>query len=303
MSSLQHQNLTWKNLLHPTQEELNALREQYHFHELDIEDCLSEHERPKIEEYEEYLFLVFHIPYFSKETRRILHEELHFFLGGSYIITLHEGRLPLLQTLWEDLQRSEERREALLGKGTGYFLYELISQLFDTGFSLIDGINKQFRSLEGILFEEERGEKVLRLILELKRSIIAMRRILLPQRTLIASLEHKSQKFLPDELDIYFDDVHDAIERQWALLETSKEVIEALQDSHESWVQNRTNRIIRFLTVLSVTMLPATLVTGIFGMNVSLPLASDPFAFGGIMLGLFLFLVGALSYFSWKKWF
>ena len=101
---------------------------------------------------------------------------------------------------------------------------------------------------------------------------------------------------------MYFDDVQDTIERQWSMLETSKEVIDALQDSHESWIQNKTNRIIRVLTVFSVTMLPLTVVTGMFGMNVKLPYAQDPWAFLAIFTVLFLFLIGALAYFVWNTW-
>ena len=149
---------------------------------------------------------------------------------------------------------------------------------------------------------EEREEKVLRTVLELKRNVISMRRILLPQRTLIAALEHKSKRFLEEELEVYFDDVLDAIERQWALLETSKEVINALQESFESWIQNKTNRIIRVLTVFSVTMLPLTVLTGLYGMNVDLPYATNTHAFLIITGFLLIFLIGTLSYFGWKKW-
>jgi magnesium transporter len=301
MQSLTHQNLTWHNLIGPTPEDLNELQKKYQFHELDIEDCLSEQERPKIDEYEDYLFLVLHIPYFKKESRRIVKEEIHVFVGDNYIITLHDGKLNVLNQFWEFLQKEDKQKE-YLGEGTGYFLYELISALFDSGFPLVDGINKQLRSLEEILFEEEREEKVLRTILELKRSIISMRRILLPQRTLVAALEHKSKRFIDEELDVYFDDVLDAIERQWSLLETAKEVIEALQDSHESWIQNKTNRIIRLLTVFSVIMLPLTVVTGMFGMNVPFPGANDPWAFFGIIAVLFLIMIGAIAYFAWRKW-
>ena len=302
MESLKHQKLTWHNLIRPTPEELNELQKKYNFHELDIEDCLSEHERPKIDEYEDYLFIVLHIPYFHEERNRMVKEEVHIFVGSNYLITLHDGHLDVLNELWQTLQQSEENRQEYMGEDTGNFLYELISLFFESRFPLIDGINRELRMLENILFEEEREEKVLRVILELKRSVITMRRILLPQRTLIAALEHKSKKFIDKELDVYFDDVQDTIERQWSMLETSKEVIDALQDSHEAWIQNKTNRIIRVLTVFSVTMLPLTVVTGMFGLNVRLPYAEDPWAFLAIFVVLFLFLISALAYFVWKKW-
>ena len=302
MKSIAHQNLTWHNLIRPTTEELNDLQKKYEFHELDIEDCLSEQERPKIDEYEDYLFLVLHIPYFEKTTRRIVKEEVHIFVGNDYLITIHDGHLDVLNSLWEEMNSSEDHKKELLGEGTGYFLYEMINTMFESCFPLVDGITRELGKLEGILFEAEREKKVLRVILELKRSIIAMRRILLPQRTLVAALEHKSKKFIDEELDVYFDDVLDAIERQWSLLETSKEVIEALQDSHETWIQSKTNRIIRVLTVFSVTLLPLTVITGFYGMNVNLPYAEEPRAFLMISAVLVVFLVGALVYSAWRKW-
>ena len=302
MQSLSHQHLSWHNLIGPTPEELNELQKRYGFHELDIEDCLSEHERPKIDEYEDYLFFVLHIPYFNEVSRRIVKEEIHIFVGANYLITLHDGKLKALNDLWDSLGTNEPKRAEYMGEDAGYFLYLLIDGFFQSCFPLVDDVTKSLRELEGILFEEEREEKVLRVILELKRNIISMRRILLPQRTLVAALEHKSKRFLGEELEVYFDDVLDAIERQWELLETGKEVINALQESFESWIQNKTNRIIRVLTVFSVTMLPLTVLTGLYGMNVDLPYADNSHAFLMIAGFLLLSLVGSITYFGWKKW-
>ena len=302
MRSVSHQDFTWYDLVDPTEEDLHDLQEKYEFHELDIEDCLSEQERPKIDEYEEYLFLVLHIPYVDTKTNRVIMEEINLFIGDRYIVTLHDGNLGFFDKLFSQLNDDETKRAEFLGEGAGFFLYELINVLFESGFPIVDGINRQLRALDKIIFEGERDKRVLLSILGLKRDIITMRRILLPQRTVVSALEHKSRRFIPEELDIYFDDVQDAVERQWSLLETAKEVVEALQDSHETWIQSRTNRIIRVLTVFSVTMLPLTFITGLYGMNVSLPHAGDPYAFIGIVGIMFILLVGFLGYFGWKRW-
>jgi len=302
VQSIRCQELSWHNLTRPTPEALKALQEEFKFHDLDIEDCQSEHERPKIDEYEDYLFFVLHIPYFNEETHRIVKEEIHIFVGQNYVVTLHEGDLNVLNDLWARLHKDEKRKEEIMGKGSGYLLYSLIDEFFESCFPLVDGVTRKLRALEAILFEEEREIKVLRTLLELKRNIISMRRILLPQRALVAALEHKSKRFLDEGLDVYFDDVLDAIERQWELLETDKEVINALHESFESWIQNKTNRIVRVLTVFSVTMLPLTVLTGLYGMNVPLPHANDPYAFVMISSFLLFFLISTLAYFGWKKW-
>lgn len=282
--------------------DLHKLQRKYGFHELDIEDCLSEHERPKVEEYDTYLFLVFHIPYLDKSSGRISKEEVNIFLGQDFIVTLHHGKIPVLDSLWQELKESRVRRTEYLDHGTGFFLYELMSKFFDGLFPLVDTITKDIRRKEDELFESEEQVDLLRDIMKLKRNIITMRSILLPQRTLIGTLEHKNRKFVSEELSLYFDDILDAIERQWSLLDTAKEMVDALQDTHESWLTHKTNSIVRILTVFSATMLPLTVITGLFGMNVMLPYQDHPYAFSGLIIGMILLLTTLLGYFARRGW-
>jgi len=302
MRSLTHQSITWHDDPSPSQKELEVLQGKYGFHELDIEDCLSEQERPKIEEYDTYIFLVFHIPYLRGNTGRIHKEEVDIFLGADFIVTLHQGKLPVFDTLWREFQESQVQRQEYLRHGTGYFLYELMNRLFEGLFPLVDQITKQIRRMEDTLFDSNEEADILRDILTVKRNIISMRSILLPQRTLVAALEHKNRRFIPEELELYFDNISDAIERQWALLETAKEMIDALQDSHESWLSHKTNAIVRVLTAFSATMLPLTVVTGFYGMNVDLPFSAHPHAVTGIGILMALTFAVMLVVFLRKKW-
>lgn len=302
MRSLTHKGVTWHDDPAPTEQVLKELQKTYGFHELDIEDCLSEHERPKVEEYDTYLFLVFHIPYRTRKTGRIIKEEVNIFMGQDFFVTLHRGKIPILDRLWNDLESSDTLREEYLQHGTGFFLYELMRHFFEDVFPLVDSIRKELRRMEEVLFESEEEVDLLRDIMNVKRNIISMRSILLPQRTLIATLEHKNKKFVPDELALYFDDILDAIERQWALLDTAKEMIDALQDTHESWLTHKTNAVIQILTIFSVTMLPLTFITGLYGMNVGLPFGSHPNAFFIVVAMMGGILVGMLTYFARKHW-
>ncbi|HCI03625.1 MAG: magnesium transporter CorA family protein [Candidatus Peribacteraceae bacterium] len=302
MRNLTYKGITWLDDPDPQEKDLLELQKKFDFHELDIEDCLSEHERPKVEEYDEYLFLVFHIPYLNKRTGRMVKEEVNIFLGQDFFVTLHRGKIAVLDTLWKQLQESEDKRSEYMEHGTGFFLYELMNHFFDGVFPLVDTITKEIRKMEDELFEQEEQVDILRDIMTLKRNIITMRAILLPQRTLIGALEHKNRKFVSKELSLYFDDILDAIERQWSLLDTAKEMIDSLQDTHESWLTHKTNAIVRILTVFSVTMLPLTFLTGLFGMNVLLPYQQHPLAFAGLILGMVLILSGLLGYFAKKGW-
>lgn len=302
MRSLTYQGITWHDDPDPVERDLLKLQRKYGFHELDIEDCLSEHERPKVEEYEDYLFLVFHIPYLSGSSERVLKEEVNIFIGQDFIVTLHQGKISLFDALWKELKDSRVQRHEYLQHGTGFFLYELMRRLFDNVFPLVDTVTKRLRRMEDELFEREDEVDILKDIMILKRNIITLRSILLPQRTLVATLEHKNKKFATNDLSLYFDNILDAIERQWSLLENAKEMSDALQDTHESWLSHQTNQVIRILTIFSVTMLPLTVITGFYGMNVRLPFEGHTYAFILIVVIMLLLLIGMFGYFVRKRW-
>jgi len=302
MRSLTHRDITWHDDSNPSEKDLLELQKQYGFHELDIEDCLSVHERPKVEEYDDYLFLVFHIPYLHKKTGRIFKEEVNIFLGQGFVATLHKGNLSVIDRLWDEVKGSDEKKEEFLQHGTGFLLYELMSRFFEDVFPLVDTITRSLRQIEDRLFESEEQVNLLREIMTLKRNIITMRSILLPQRTLVATLEHKNKKFVSEELALYFDDILDAIERQWSLLDTAKELSEALQDTHESWLSHKTNAVVKLLTIFSVTMLPLTVITGLYGMNVDLPYQTIPGVFTGILIVMLGILTVMIGYFAKKHW-
>ncbi len=302
MQEISYNEITWLDERQPTEQKLLELQKKYGFHELDIEDCLSVHERPKVEEYEDYIFLVIHIPYIGKQSGRILKEEVNIFVGQKYVITLHGGNLFQLDMMQKKLSNSDSERKEYLEHGSGFFLYELMHSFFDGVFPLVDTISRDLRVIEDELFDSEEQSDLLKDIMKLKRNIITMRSILLPQRALIATLEHKNKKFVSEELSLYFDDILDAIERQWSLLETAKELSEALQDTHESLLSHRTNTVIQLLTIFSVTMLPLTFITGLYGMNVPLPFQDIPYMFEMIVLVMGGILGSMFAYFVRKRW-
>lgn len=301
IESLTFNGMTWYHSESVEENDLRHIQERHHFHSLDIEDCLSENERPKIEEYPDYLFMIVHLP--VRVAGRIMKEEVNVFLGKDYVVTLAEAKSDAIDNLWKLLKHSDKKREEYMGQGTGFFLYKVFDMLFDKGFPMIDGLMKELRRIEVKLFESEDGQMgVLRDILTLKRNIITMRSILFPQRAVVAVLPHKNKDFIPADLNIYFDDVSDAIERQWTLLDTAKEMSDALQETHESWLSHRTNEVVRLLTIFSVTMVPLTFLSSLYGMNVDLPFQHNPEAFFFLLGMMVLVMSGLLGYFVWKKW-
>ncbi len=293
--------ITWHHSELSEEADLLELQKKYQFHQLDLEDCLSEHERPKVEEYPDYLFFIIHLP--VKIGHKVVKEEINIFIGAHHVITLAEGKSGAIAHLWKQMKEDMAMQEEFFGRGVGFFLYEILDLLFDRGFPLIDGVTKDLRHIEVELFEKEEGRvNILRDILTLKRNIITMRSILFPQRAVVAQLQHKNRNLIPEDLSLYFDDLSDAIERQWSLLDTTKELSDALQETHESWLGHRTNEIVRILTIFSVTMVPLTFLTSLYGMNIHLPFQDHPEAFAYLMVSMVVVMSGLLGYFAWKKW-
>lgn len=301
ISTFQHGKIQWLDVVTPTAEILNELKEKYGFHVLDVEDCLSEHQRPKIDEYDEYLFIVLQFPYYDKHRRRIVSEEVDLFVGQDYLITLHDGNLKALSDKVSACNADKSRKKEYMDQGTGYLLYILIRDLFNAVFPLLDDVGRAIAELEKDIFEGKEQDLV-REILWVKKDVINCRRIISPQRAVVAQLEHKNKKFLPEDLEIYFDDVVDKIEKMWSTLENLKELIETLHSTNEALLTHQTNRVIKMLTFFSVIMLPLTVITGFYGMNVPLPYAKDLHAFQGIAIGMLAIILTMLLFFKWRKW-
>ncbi len=296
------EKLTWIDLDDPDMETLHGLKEKYGFHELDIEDCLTENQRSKIDEYGDHLFIILHFPYYDKRKQRIVMEELDIFIKNNLLITIHWGTVKPLSDLFEQAEKNTEERKKLMAHSSGYLLYEIVDQLFFSLFPILDLIENSVASLEQEAFSFSKERDMLKEILNTKKNIITFRRIMGPLRTVIAQMEHKNKKFLPESLEVYFDDVLDKVEKIWSNLENQKELIESLQDTNESIISHTTNNVIKTLTVFSVVMLPLNLLAGVYGMNVALPFATHPSMFFFISGGMASLLIVMLIFFKVKRW-
>lgn len=293
---------TWTNIVNPNEETMKMLKKKYDFHELDLEDCLSEAQRSKIDDYDDYLFIVLHFPYYDSRRKRIVQEEVDIFIGQNYLLTLHEAKLKAITNLAEKCEGDKLMTKEVMEKGSGYLLYILIRELFDDAFPMLDEMERSVNGIESDMFDSEAEKDMVRDILWLKKDIITCRRIIAPQRTVIAQLEHKNKKFLPEKLEVYFDDVVDKIEKIWSSLENLKELTEGLQNTNEILIGHQTNKIIKILTTFSVVLLPLTVITGFYGMNVNLPFAHSGSAAIGIGASMFVLIISMLGFFKWKRW-
>jgi magnesium transporter len=301
LAELGAHDLTWVHLDSPQLAEASLLAERYGWHPLDLEDVLSRRQRPKVDEYPDYLFGVLHFPVYDKAIQRLNAAELDVFVGNGYLVTLPNVELLPVTRLFGRCEEDDELRDQLFSKGSGYLLYHILDDLFDYCFPILDKIGHKLDSVEDDLFEK-RAEEVVRDLSNVKQEIISYRKIIKPERSTLRLLERKIERFLPEDLELYFDDIVDASERIWDLLDNYKEVVEALEDTNESVISHRQNDVLRVLTVVTVILLPLTLITGIFGMNVHFPGFETGAAFWaivGFMLGLGL---GLTLFFRFKRW-
>jgi magnesium transporter len=260
----------WLNIERPREADRDWLEREFGFHPLAIEDVASRNQRPKLDTYDDYLFIVLHFAVFDKPTERLLSAELDLFVGPDFLITLPDQILPPLAAMFERYREREEVREGVFSKGTGYLLYKIVDTCVDASFPMLRRMGDKLDRLEDDIFEG-RSAKIVQDISNAKQEIINFRRVVRPMRAVLRDLERTKQRYLAEDLDIYFDDITDAAERIWDVLENYKEVAEALEDSNESVLSHRLNESIRVLTAFSVAMLPLTLLASIFGMNFDLP--------------------------------
>ena len=293
--------LTWIHLDTPTLRETTLLADRFGWHPLDLEDVLSRRQRPKVDEYPDYLFGVLHFPVYDKAIQRLNAAELDLFVGNGYLVTLPAVELLPVTRLFARSQEDDELREQLFSKGSGYLLYHILDDLFDYCFPILDKIGHKLDSIEDDMFEK-RAEEVVRDLSNVKQEIISYRKIIKPERSTLRLLERQIERFLPEDLELYFDDIVDASERIWDLLDNYKEVVEALEDTNESVISHRQNDVLRILTVVSVVLLPLTLITGIFGMNVRFPGWETATAFWVIAGGMLALAVGLIAFFRYKRW-
>jgi magnesium transporter len=295
--------LRWVNIEHPGALERAWLEEHFDFHALDLEDVLSRNQRPKIDIYDEYLFIVLHFPVFDRAARRLGTGELDIFVGPDYMVTIPNQPLQPVEYLFERCRSKEELREQLFSRGSGYLMYRLVDDSFDYCFPMLRKIGNKLDALEDDIFEE-RADEVVRDISNVKQEIINFRKVIRPQRPVLRDLEKVKQRYLATDLDleIYFDDIVDAHERIWDMLENYKEVAEALEETNESVISHRLNDSIRVLTSISVVILPLTLIASIMGMNSWVPFEGNEAGFFLVLGVMAMVLIGLIAYFRRRRW-
>jgi magnesium transporter len=296
--------LTWVNIEQPTKRETEYLAQNYSFSQLDLDDCLSRRQRPKIDEYEDYLFVVLHFPKWHKDIQIARPSQVAMFIGKKYVVTVHAGELTPLVRLFEVCRDNAVVRQRNMGKGSVLLAYRIIDLLVDYCFPIMDKILSQMESVEDSVFDETAESA--RDVAVLRRDIIAQRRIIWPLRTVIGELEVKLQKFTSMDMSVYFGDLSDHINKIWDTLDECKEVIEVFKDADYVLGTDRINQIMRVLTIISAIMLPLIVISSLWSMNVPTPFGANPGGSPYVFVAMVVVSIGVaggmLYFFRRKRW-
>jgi magnesium transporter len=291
--------IRWIDLVEQDAAKLRILAERFRFHPLAIEDCLHFDQRPKLESYSDHMFLVIHG--FRVNGDKALTSsavELHIFLGRDFLVTVHECPLPELDAVWSRLVQEGN----LLQRGADYVCYLIADALIDGYFPVVDGIMAKIDQLEDRVLDVSE-EVNLHDILDLKRLLVEMRRVLSPQRDVLALLTKRGEGWINEHTAIYFRDVYDHVLRLHEAVESAREMVANTRDAYLWSASQRTNEIMKRLTILSAIFLPLTFLTGFFGQNFE----HMPFGSYALMIAMLascaLIPAGMIYYFIKSKWF
>jgi magnesium transporter len=240
---------------------LEALRERFDFHPLAIEDCLQLDQRPKLEEYRDHLFLVTQSFTVKDGGVEVELHELHAFLGKRFLVTVHSDAIPAVEEVW---QRVKGNAKAL-GRGVDFVYYLIADRMVDANFPILDRIADELEGIEDHVLQQPRKQDLSK-IFELKRQLVLMRKVLSPQRDTMGMLS-RGEEHVSERTAHYFRDVYDHLVRINESIEANRDLVGNALEAYLSAVSNRTNEIMKYLTLLSAVFLPLAFIVGFFGQN------------------------------------
>ncbi|HJV44279.1 MAG TPA: magnesium/cobalt transporter CorA [Bacillota bacterium] len=292
------EDLLWIDLYDIGNEELHYIAQIFNFHPLAIEDCLHVSPRAKVDDYEDYYFFVFHSLRYNEESdNEITTLELNVFLGPNYIVTIHKSPMHTIGKIAASSLKSKE----YMNRGPDYLLYNIVDGITDEYFPIMDRISVRIDELEDEIYDHE-VEEITEEFLALKRTIILIRRVILPQRRIFANLNGRMSFDIREENIPFYIDLVDHLERIVDSTETFRDLVNGAMDTYYSIVSAKTTEIMRVLTIISTIMMPLTFITGFFGMNVDLPYEHHEWTIGIISLFMLIITTTMLYIFKKRRW-
>jgi magnesium transporter len=292
MFEVKNNGFIWIDIVRPNRDEMKNLGERFPFHELNLEDCLSKIQIPKIDRYEDHIFVIVNFPTLQKE-KIPRSSQLAVFIGSGFLVTIHHGELKPISEIFQQCAQSEKSRQELMGRSAGYLFHSIIDALTDDLLNLVRKIVGNIEDIEEIVFDEK--SDAAEEISYIRRQITALRRIAIPLKRTVNEIATKDiRRFSEEDLTLYFDDVSDHIEKVIDTLEESKETIEIYKDTDFMHGTDRSNKILAILTIVFTLSMPVTIMSSLYGMNVDVPAIEDgPLKFLGRYTTFILIVIGS----------
>lgn len=265
MNKLKVGAVEWMDFVDASDDEITDIIERYDFHELDREAITEEHQSARVDTYDRYVFVVLHFPKYDSRTKRYLLNEFNVFISKGYLILFRYYGSKTVEKVFESYRDGTHGRDIV---NTGYMLYDLVDAMLDKMFRLLEKLGKDLRAIENSLFSGNADENLIREIMIKKRNIVTLKHMVKPQIAALKLLELRMNAIFKDEVEVYFENLEDKVNKIYAEIELHQENIETIEDALKSLFDMRTNATIKYLTLFSAFILPLTFVTGFFGMNI-----------------------------------
>jgi magnesium transporter len=289
----------WIDLEDPTVQETTILEDPFHFHPLAIEDCLSEVHHPKVDDYEAYIFGIVHGIRFDAPTDQFITRELDIFLGPNYLVTHHNGPMRSITAIREQCSKN---LQAAMPRGTDFLLHQILDQLFDHYFPCLDAIEDKIQLIQVEVFESPSPETLDR-IFALKRDVMHLRRICMPQREMVHRLSRGDFRVIGQKAGLYFRDIYDNLYRIVDASYQYNDMVQSTLDAYLSSVNNRLNETMKRLTVVGALLAPLTVITGLYGMNFdNMPELHWKFGYAWAIALMLAVSSGLIYWFKKRKW-
>lgn len=272
---------------------------KFGLHPLVLEDILHPFQRPKFEDYEDYIFIVIKCLSSNQETKEVKTEQISIVLGKNYMISVEEGKSDLLTPLIERIRIPKGKVRFM---GPDYLAYALIDVVIDNYFLILEDFGQLIEEIEDTVIETPKPE-VLQSIYALKRNMIDLRKSVWPMREVITKLQREQSNLISNDLQIYLRDIYDHIFRISDLVENYRDIIFGMIDIYLSSVSNKMNDIMKVLTIISTVFIPLSFLAGFYGMNFHfMPEFSNPFAYPILIFVMIVIFGGLLWFFRRKSW-
>lgn len=305
MKFINYKNILWIDIQNPQKKDIDYLKQNFKFDNFILDELIPPSQRVRVEKYKDYLFLVMHFPEYNERLKTTRIVELDILVTKNVIITVHTKLILPLKILFDKCNLYKEKKEQYLSdKNTGKLLYFIIDKIFMSCFSKLENISFSIENIEKEMFKGKERQLIAKILL-LKKDILDFRRSLKPQKTILESLNQLAIIFFNSEIKPYYHDLMGDYLRIWGLLETHQETVNALGEANEAIFSYKLNERMKFLTIFATLLLPISLISSIFGMNILMPhfIRQNPNSFLFILSGMAFVTILLFLWFKRLKWF